>query len=190
LIDRCVELAKRKEQTNRSLFTDFVAPALADFEVVHKGYVDTFRRYRQMIETSSDFTELKRKLLYEIKVDNLFSASDRAKIWELERWVNDPVIGSFILAIIRYIGFDRNWEPEPEAMEVSSSDIIRDVSQHVRESTGRVVIQSIGQSPPGEEERREAAVEALEDMLYEVQANYAEVMREYSNLKDKLLRPI
>jgi hypothetical protein len=87
LIDRCIDLAKRKEQTSRSLFTDFVAPALADFEVVHRGYVDTFRRYRQMIETSSDFTELKRKLQNEIKVDHLFSASDRAKIWELERWV-------------------------------------------------------------------------------------------------------
>jgi hypothetical protein len=97
--------------------------------------------------------------------------------------VNDRFIGSFILAIIRYIRFDRNWKPEPKAM-------FDQRSQTVRTSTGRVVIQNIELSPSSKEERREAAVEALEGMLYEVQANYAQVMHEYSNLKDKLLRPI
>lgn len=49
LIDRCIDLAKRRENTNKRFYTDFIAPAFSDFEAVHKNYMDTFLEYREIL---------------------------------------------------------------------------------------------------------------------------------------------
>jgi hypothetical protein len=50
LIDRLIDLAKRRQEINKASFTDFVAPAMADLEAVQKDYLDSFRRYRDLLE--------------------------------------------------------------------------------------------------------------------------------------------
>lgn len=122
LIDRCIALGKRKEELNRQLFNDFVEPAFSDFETVHINYIETFHKYRESIKMSDDFLNPK-KFLEQVRVDNLFSASERAKLWELEKLVADSVFGKFMLLIIRYLRFDPDWEPVIEAAEGGSIKI-------------------------------------------------------------------
>ncbi|WP_188130877.1 hypothetical protein [Paraburkholderia panacisoli] len=38
LMDRLIQLVQRRETLNRNTFTDFVAPAMTDFEAVHKEF--------------------------------------------------------------------------------------------------------------------------------------------------------
>ena len=53
LIDRILDLAKRREEVDRRLYAEFVAPAFADFAVVHKNYLDSFIQYREMISNKT-----------------------------------------------------------------------------------------------------------------------------------------
>lgn len=200
LIDRCIDLAKRKEQTRRNLFTDFAAPAFNDFEILHKSYLETFRSYRSMIETATNFTELKEELDKKINVDSMFSTAERSKVWELEKWVNDPEIGEFILAIIRYIRFDSRWRPPIKLQDglgiltISDGSNITDAFRipfaNITRMTLRETLFNILEESGLKEHRRQSALKSLDSMVDKMQFNYAVVIHEYIALKDKMLRAI
>lgn len=51
LIDRCISLIKQKEEVDRSLFIDFVKPIQDDFDRVHGNYMNSFKKYRDIMVT-------------------------------------------------------------------------------------------------------------------------------------------
>jgi hypothetical protein len=40
VIHRLIQLVDRREKLNRNTFTDFVAPAMSDFDAAHKDYME------------------------------------------------------------------------------------------------------------------------------------------------------
>src|ERR1044071_5709867 len=97
LIDRFIDLAKRRQDINRSFLTDFVAPAMADLEAVHKDYLESFLRYRNKLEDQTIPLGPEHPVLASIEKDNLFSEGLRAKILGLDPFIDDPVFGDFML---------------------------------------------------------------------------------------------
>lgn len=182
LIDRCISLVKRREEIHRALFSDFVTPAFADFEAVHKGYIESFRKYRENLAAPDTPLGLSNPVFEQIQIDNLFSASDRAKLWELERFIDDPVLGDFILAIIRYIRFDKSWKPRRRNVVAASA-----LTQAVRNTASKRIKGAIIRSP-NEGLRKKKVLNTLDSIVTILQENYVEVVREYAKLKKKLLK--
>lgn len=183
LIDRCIDLLKRKEESNRRLFDDFVAPAFSDFEALHNDYIERFRKYRETIMTSDEPFHSGHPIFNQIDVDNLFSASYRAKVWELEGFVDHPVFGSFIQAIIRYIRFDKTWKPRPTKRRYAASALTQTIARATRHK-----IETKVKAASKDQSRRKEAVEVLDKTIGTIQESYSLVVQEYSLLKSKLLK--
>ena len=182
LIDRCIALLKRREGSNRKLFDDFVAPAFSDFEALHNDYIERFRKYRQTVSSSDEQFHSDHSLFAQIEVDNLFSASYRAKVLKLEKFVEDPVFGNFILAIIRYIRFDKRWKPNKNKINAASV-LTQTIARATRHKIEKKVMAIQDQS------QRQEALKILDQTVGKLQENYAEVVQEFTQLKGKLLKP-
>lgn len=80
VIDRCIDLVKRREELNRRLYTDFVEPAFADFEALHRNYLESFARYQLMIKASDVPLNYKHPIVEALADDSLFSSHLRSKL--------------------------------------------------------------------------------------------------------------
>ena len=195
LIDKLSDLAKRKEQLSRNLFTDFVEPAMKEFDVVHKGYVSTFVEYRSLITAAKldELDEVKKRLIDKIAIDNLVTAGDRSRLWQLEDKASDPVIGPFITSIMRYINFNRHWRPDSPDTE--------SVRKYGVESFGRTT-QCIRTYGIGDailffralsvdvEDQRSLLIDRLDSLFNNVNSFYDDVIAQHTALRKKLLTPI
>src|SRR3954468_5170048 len=103
LVDRCIALAKRREDVNRAIFVDFVVPLVADFEAVHRDYVESFRRYREMITTSPLELDTEHPVMEALRVDEVFSAALRLKIPSSSDFAHSETLGSLADAMQRYL---------------------------------------------------------------------------------------
>jgi hypothetical protein len=184
LIDKCIDFLKRREESKRRLYDDFVAPAFSDFESLHEDYLERFRKYRQILVSTSEPFNPRHTLYGQIEVDTLFSASHRAKVRELESHVDDPVFGAFVIAIIRYVRFDSRWKPTGSRSKAASSALTQAVARVTRRKIEKRVSLVVEY-----QEQREKAIEALDEVVGTLQENYAKVVQEFIRLKSKLLRP-
>jgi hypothetical protein len=80
LIDRFIDLAQRRREDNRRFFSDFVAPAMTDFEAVHKDYLDSFKKYGDLVTNESFLLNEDHPVFSAIRKDNLFSDGLRGKV--------------------------------------------------------------------------------------------------------------
>jgi hypothetical protein len=178
LIDRFIDLGKRRQEINRSFFTDFVAPAMADFEAVHKDYLESFLRYRSMLEDQTIPLGPEHPVLTSIKKDNLFSEGLRAKILGLDPFLDDPVFGDFMLKVKLYL----TEATTPPVLIIPNM-------QSTRNSYWRT-LKEIVNSKDSDAEKRRDALRALDNTVRWLQRYYSDVVGEYAEMKKKLLKPI
>src|SRR5690242_18022007 len=50
VLDRLIQLVDRREKLGRNFFSDYVAPVMADFEAVHKDYMESLKRYAERLK--------------------------------------------------------------------------------------------------------------------------------------------
>jgi hypothetical protein len=84
LIEKCIELVKRREEVTAKLFDNFVNPAFHDFDLVHRNYLDSFKHYREMLMDTEPELNRAHPILSELRQDALFSEDLRAKLRALE----------------------------------------------------------------------------------------------------------
>lgn len=176
IIDRFIDLAKRREQTNRNLFNDFVAPTFNDFEVVHKAYLDSFFKYVETLRASDNFGQVKENFIRQINQDILFSESSRSKLIDLVRWETDPQIGEFISSILRYIRFDSTRKTSHTSPNKIRLLALIELDKNFRDFSLSV------------DERIVNGTKILTSITNNICNNYSVVICEYNNLKDRLLR--
>jgi hypothetical protein len=182
VVDRLIDWVKHRQGVNKGSFTDFVAPAMADLEVVHQDYLDSFHRYRDMLEDKTVLLTPDHPILEAIRRDNLFSAGLRAKVLELDHFKNDPVFGHFMSTIKGYVsGATLPGTEESEPWDGRSQ---------VRRTRYRTNLQRILESTKPESDKRNEAITALDDAVQALQLYYSSVVGEYSELKIKLLKPL
>lgn len=106
LIDRCIDLAKRREEINRKLYEDFVQPAFDNVEAVYKDYSESLRRYRDTIEKTNLWTEqAEQSLVALVTKERLFSEDLLIKLRALSNIETVKLAGleNFVDAVKRFI---------------------------------------------------------------------------------------
>jgi len=101
LIDRTIDLLRRREELNRRTLDDMVAPLLAAFEDVHRDYLATCRKYFDSF-TRQD-TAHHESVIAEIVAYSLFSTNLRDRVRLMAKAVSDPRLDRFVAAITQYL---------------------------------------------------------------------------------------
>jgi hypothetical protein len=198
LIDRFIDLAKRREEVNRRFYTDFIAPAFSNFEAVHKNYIDTFLEYREMLLDGKSKLDSNHPVIELIVRDSLFSDNLRSKLTELIRVESNPSTQRFISAISVYLGcvsadtlgeeiMSPAWDNKLE-MQVLRKMIMTGVACSTRYTLKECLLEIL-KKPWKEDTKRKRAIKVLDNLVVSVQINYSTVLREHDNLKKKLLTP-
>jgi hypothetical protein len=178
LIDRGIQLRRRREEIDRTFFSDVVAPALTNLAAVHVDYIETFRRYRALLADSSHPTDSRHPIFEALQTDALFSWHLRSRMDEVVQLQRDDTLGPLIMAIEAYLG------------RGSAKTLLGRSSSNFRRSqlTG-------GLSPlfqPGfllPFQKRRRAVALVDRTIMELQRAYDEVLGQGAKLRQRLLSP-
>ena len=103
LVDRLIQLATYRKQVRQQLLDEHVKPVFEAFEAVHREYLASFAKYRDVLKGSADPFEPNHPLLEAILTDNLFTQHERSRILELGQAADDPEVGPFMTAIRDYL---------------------------------------------------------------------------------------
>ena len=106
VIKHSIDLVRRREEVNRNTFGDFVAPLMAAFEAIHRDYLSSFRKYRDVL-IDANTLERTDALFAEILDDSLFSVNLREQVVQLGRIdvEADGPLRPFVEAISQYLTF-------------------------------------------------------------------------------------
>ena len=103
LVDRLLQLIKHRKEQNQELYSNFVEPAIADFEAVHKNYMESFKSYRTTLREGKTPLDMEHPLFDKIREDSLFSSEIRSKVAAIQELDGDTVIGPFAKAVSIYV---------------------------------------------------------------------------------------
>lgn len=199
LIDRCIELVKRREEQDHFLFEKFVAPAFADFEKVHEAYIDSMIKYREMIRDSTKELDPKHPVFQEILTDRLLTRGLKVKVESLKHYPPDAVTAPFINDILIYLrtpyardqaGMMASAHSGPGAwMSPISADFFRMACSPMSMLYIDFYNLFAGYARRDPDVKREEAVRLVDFAISQRQVGYGEVLREFRKLEAKLLKP-
>lgn len=115
LIDRCIDLARRQQEIDRTYYADFVVPAMSDFEVFHKHLLETLRQYKELLTATSKSLD---EIGEQVHTDILFSTDLRVKLLALREMESDPHMGSLAGSVLMYLNSCIPYMPEPSDMSL------------------------------------------------------------------------
>jgi hypothetical protein len=179
LIDRCIALVKHQQEVQRNLLSDYLEPIYKELEIVHRSYLESFLKYRDIIKSSEQCFEPKHEIFDIIREDSLFSQGDREKLWTLAEFSKAPMTGGFITAVCGYLRFATK-----DTEYLVDDPYINSNMYRARLFTG---LDQIFESNDTNEKKRSRAIEVLDDTTKLLQDKYASVLRAYSQTKDELL---
>ncbi|MCC6966844.1 MAG: hypothetical protein IT391_11275 [Nitrospira sp.] len=212
LADRIIQLLTFRKQQRAELVEQYLSPVFAEFEAVHAAYLESFARYRQAIQDSSDQHWLP-TLLSTLDRDNLFSASARSKVLRLVQAEQDESVGPFVSEIRDYLLGARLVDPlGKEAFPHMGQRWRQGLSKtlaRVKEEAWQLVIDPDGAQPlldgtaisgeldqrraryaipndPADALKRSCALWALDEVLWEMQQQYDRVCQAYAQLRAAL----
>jgi hypothetical protein len=184
LVDRIIDLAKRREEEAKAYYVNFVEPAFDSFEALHKNYILRFQGYRNYLQQIPSLYDTD-PLFHTLKWDAVFDGHLDSQVRELPV-PEDPSSGrEFILAIKSYLNTGFDWASDKNVIPppALSPEVISD-----NESLGLVLLDRVRDYPDAPASR-DWAIVALEELLARIQARYAAVVRAHLELKQRLLLP-
>ena len=186
LIEKFVDLQKRREETNKALFKDLILPAFSDFEIVHKDYVESFKRYRDLIETTEEPLSDKHVVLRLIQKDSLFTEHLRTKAWGHDELYSDKIFGGFAIAIFKYLfcvtdNDSSLTDPRSNPRRRRLSDELTDVFQGIQDNDNENALQT-------NQTKKQCAIEVLDEHITDIQTQFSNTVNEYAKLKKRLLK--
>jgi len=176
LLDRLIQLARYQQEVRQNLYENYVVPAYSQFELVHNNYLETFKNYRELIKSAEETTDIRSSILDKIKEDSIFTGNQRAKLSGLTCVHNDPNVGKFIGAILRYT--------TDATEELHPSDVMLNMP---RLTLIEGLVGILGSPPKMNKTKKDMALELLDSKVEVLQYNYSIVTREYFQLKKDLL---
>jgi hypothetical protein len=102
LIDRVIQLVEHHQKMQQDMFKTFVDPIFSDFELVNKQYLDSFKKYKEMIR-SSDTLDVNHPIFDIVEEEILMTSAQRTKLEKLANFSDDSVFGDFIGSIHQYL---------------------------------------------------------------------------------------
>lgn len=184
LIDRCIQLVRHKEEVHRRLYDDFVHPVHLDFEAVHQDYLDTFRRYREMVKAPETSLNAEHPVLDALEEDAVFNAKLRVRIGGMISSATDPLLGDFIRSISEYFFWVGVGTDDLIFKDSNFGDGPNVARQQTLES-----LRNIFDSEDKAEVKRSQAIKTIDGIVGILQSKYAAEVAAFSNLKKALLTP-
>jgi hypothetical protein len=183
LIERLIDLGKRREEQDNAFYANFIAPAFADFEALHRQYLESFRRYRERLQRPGLNLLVQDPLFNELESDVLFARDANSKVTLLLQEERASKQSEFIKAIAHYMNSAVDWSQESNAVPPVFQDYVDD-----RERYRISVLDRLGdyESP---DDRQRWAISALDDLVGEMQRRYSAVAARHQELKYELLNP-
>lgn len=217
LADRVIQLLLYRKQARKTLLDDHITPVFEEFEAVHNAYLAAFDKYRTLILNAKEL-KASSPILTTIEKDNLFTANQRAKVFELAKAAEDELVGPFVESIYRYlidarvvdplsnyeepdiiftqrwrhslmeqlsIIFEGDWETQFEAGTHRPPYTEEEKRQKMEEKLAQFKIPQ-GDSRKTEKLKTALALEALDQIVHDMQLQYQKVSAEYFRLKKSL----
>jgi hypothetical protein len=215
LLDRAIQLFTYRKQQRADLLEKHVTPVFVEFEQVHSAYLESFSRYRDLIQDVQAANWIQ-PLQATLEKDNLFSANCRSKVVRLTEAVNDAALELFIRGICEYLMGARLVDPlgkeiHPLHVQRWRQSLFRTLSA-IAEEHWQMVIDPNGARPPLHQEeiddelqqlldrypidtgtatkqdrlKRACALGALDSIVMEMQHQYDQVCQAYVELKGAL----
>lgn len=215
LLDRVIQLFTYEKKKRSELLQNYVTPVFLEFENVHKAYLESFLRYRELIKTSQNphwINELKGTL----EKDNLFTADSRSKLGRLAESRKQELFGGFIEDILNYLMSARVVDPAgkfifPGHVQRWRQGFIKTLEE-IELGRWQMVFDPDGQETPldpdeiqlklqnvintykiinfnndiDQKQKRVCAFWALDQVVIEMQQQYDRVSRDYAELLTKL----
>ena len=200
IIDRSIQLFNYYKDSRHNLFNNYVEPIYSNFESLHKEYLASFQKYREIVKSSKEPLNSDHPILDSIKRDILFTTDQRSKLMELSRFFELPFEGRpFGQEIYNFVYLIRNYLIRPQNRDLRNSFEGSEYFQTYEQSYvgigdqrfRYILLDSLkkifeSQGPPDEFKRGEA-LRVLDSIVGEMQIYYSRITREYYNLKGKLL---
>jgi hypothetical protein len=179
IIDRLIQLVERQEKVSRNTFTDFVAPVMTDFDAVHQDYLDSFNRYAELLQDTTHPFDLNHPIFNAIERDRVMSRHLRGRARVLRASAADNhVFKKLAGSIEEYFGEQVPWVSTGQLQPGRSG---RTVLANALKSLAQS--ENIGLPP------HELALSALENTTYDLQTCYSQVLDDFQELKENLLKP-
>jgi len=197
LLDKCIQLLQMKEVHKQQFLDEMVTPAYKQFELLHKGYLESFASYRTQIAEAGDFAEVAREITQSLRNDNLFTSDQRAKAAEFTEAVHLKKAGDSKLAegirgfadsISQYLGAKVSLVSHDET--AAPLFPYNPASQRWRSSFAEEIrkLKQVDNVP--DETKKKAALSHLETTVGEMQELYHHVTTYYMLIKKELLNAI
>jgi len=147
LVGRIADLANYRYKVRGALLQDHITPIYNEFELLHKEYLVSFEKYRELIQSSKYPLDDNNPIFDIIKTDNLFSMHMRiniiersrvVKISELSRLVNfsemSKVLNNrpekdFIYLITRYLVDAKRVIDEPYHSQIWRRSLLYELAE-------------------------------------------------------------
>lgn len=212
LAEHAIQLLILRKQKRQDLLEQHVKPVFAGFEQVHDAYLESFVRYREIIQDEGDQDWI-RTILAILDRDNLFTANSRSRVLRLSEAENDKSIGPFITGIRDYLLGARLVDPLgkqafPNMVQRWRQGLSTTIAM-IDEEHWQLVIDPDGAAPPLDQAgikdelnrrlarypmhekssdglKRACALWALDEVVWEMQHQYDLVCGAYSRLLHSL----
>jgi hypothetical protein len=181
LVDKLIQLVKQRQETNRKLHDDFLAPILADFEKLHQDYLTSFRAYRLAIESERGAFDSTHPLIAKIEQDSLYSDHLRAKLEPLREYRGDPLFGDVLRSFAGYIS---GGESGRLAIVHGASPL-----SNAPRSTAITGLKEVFARETDHSTKRREALAVLDRVVADLQDGYRWFNRNVATLKKGLLDP-
>ena len=181
LVDRLLQLIKHRKEQNQELYSNFVEPAIADFEAVHKNYMKSFKSYRTTVREGQTPLNMDHPLFDKIREDSLFSSEIRSKVAAIQELDGDTVVGPFAKAVSIYV----------LGQEQYNKVVLNGYRSPPNAARLKIIegLKTISSEAISEDKKKKKALDTIDAVIEERQADYNDVMREFTKLRAQLLSP-
>ncbi len=175
LVSRIIDLLKEEQRMKKSIHDDFVEPLMVQFEQIHKDYVESFIRYRKIVQRGASIVQREHPMFREVEEDVLASSTLRIKLaalWKVihERQHNPDKLLRLLRKIAVYLQFMTDL-PQRGDLNIMMKNLIRET----------LFSDLIGA-------RKDEVSLVLGELINDLQESFARIQESYQELRMELLK--
>jgi hypothetical protein len=170
------------KESRKNLYENFLQPAMADFDRVHKNYLNSYIKYSRLLSESKEPYNKNHPVFKMLKEDALFSIHIRSKLYSFYDYTNDQTLRRFVQSIRDYF----NYSSESARFNNTLDYEMEKCSNCYRFDTyhGLMYIFENKEIP----NKKTQALIQIKMAVENLQDNYIKVIDSYNELKIKLLK--
>ena len=169
------------KESKKNLFENFLEPAMSDFEEVHSDYLNSYRKYTELLSETKKPYNKKHPVFKMIKEDALFSMNIRDKVYSFYDYTNDKTFSRFVNMIMDYFQYSSDSAKFNNTLDYEM-ERCRNAYRH---DTYHGLIYILENKEINN--KKELAINQTTMAVKNLQDNYRKVIDSYNELKIELL---